>query len=181
VANVSVNNNMTGMMNLMGMRNIGAGPTNNIDRHFIEQMIPHHEDAIVMAELALERSQNPELKQFAQDIITTQSAEIDKMKQWYKSWFDANVPAVAVRGMGMMHGNMSNNEADIASLNSAADFDQAFLQAMIPHHQMAVMMASMLQVGTDRPEMNQLASDIIAAQTNEIKVMQQWQKDWDYD
>src|SRR3990167_754688 len=54
-----------------------------IDSHFIEQMIPHHEDAIVMANLALTSAEHKEIKTLANDIIKTQSEEIDQMKQWY--------------------------------------------------------------------------------------------------
>lgn len=50
---------------------------------------------------------------------------------------------------------------------------------MIPHHQMAVMMASMLKGGTNRSEMRQLADDIITSQTNEIDKMREWLKKWE--
>jgi uncharacterized protein (DUF305 family) len=50
---------------------------------------------------------------------------------------------------------------------------------MIPHHQMAVMMAQMLRSGTDRPELQQLADEIIAAQDKEIEQMQVWLGEWE--
>ena len=50
---------------------------------------------------------------------------------------------------------------------------------MIPHHQMAVMMASMLEDGTTRSEMKKLADDIITAQTDEIDQMRGWLKEWE--
>ena len=49
---------------------------------------------------------------------------------------------------------------------------------MIPHHQMAVMMANMLASSTNRPEMKKLAQDIIIAQTKEINQMREWYKAW---
>jgi uncharacterized protein (DUF305 family) len=63
-------------------------------------------------------------------------------------------------------------------LEQAADFDKAFIEEMIPHHQMAVMMASMLKAGSQRPEMQKLADDIILAQTAEIDQMRQWYQVW---
>jgi uncharacterized protein (DUF305 family) len=49
---------------------------------------------------------------------------------------------------------------------------------MIPHHQLAIMMANMLQSGTNRPEMQQLAKNIISSQSKEIQQMQAWYTQW---
>ena len=57
-------------------------------------------------------------------------------------------------------------------------FDKEFLSDMIVHHQGAVAMAQMVQETSKRPELLQLASDIISAQTKEIGMMQEWQKAW---
>ena len=53
------------------------------DRMFIEQMIPHHQDAIDMANLALVRAEHPEIRQLAENIIRDQSREISRMRSWY--------------------------------------------------------------------------------------------------
>src|SRR3989344_8258358 len=154
-----------------------------IDGHFIEQMIPHHEDAIVMANLALLRAEHPEIKALANDIIRTQSEEIDQMKQWYRSWFGKDVPDTFTgtghgMGSGMMHMGMMGDATDIDQLKTASDFDKAFIEEMIPHHQMAVMMAQMLANATNRSEMKQLAQSIIDAQTREINSMREWYRQW---
>jgi len=70
------------------------------------------------------------------------------------------------------------NDSDATRLEDAQDFDRAFVEDMIPHHQMAVMMASMLKDGTTRPEMKKLADDIITAQTSEISMMRSWLTNW---
>ena len=156
-----------------------------IDAHFIEQMIPHHEDAITMAKIAQVKAVHPELKQLADSIIKTQSFENEQMKEWYKQWFDRELPtgSAVMQRHGMMSGSgmhmgMLGNESDITNLENSENFDTAFLQQMIPHHQMAVMMASMLRNGTDRPEMKQLADSIINTQTNEIDKMREWLMLW---
>lgn len=153
-----------------------------IDSHFIEQMIPHHEDAITMADLALVRAEHPEIKTLANNITKAQSEEIEQMKQWYTSWFGNEVPNETFsmghgRGM-MMHGGMMGNETDIKALESATPFDKEFIEQMIPHHQMAVMMAQMLLRSTNRPEMKHLAENIISAQTKEINQMREWYRAW---
>lgn len=173
------------MMQMMGIRQgINGSPlANSLDQHFIEQMIPHHEGAIEMALLAQERSERPEILSLADAIIKSQAQEITQMQTWYKNWYGAEVPVDTTVGMGMgrgmMHGGMMGGQtSDIESLKTVANFDEAFLQEMIPHHQMAVMMAQMLLSGTDRPEMKQLGQDIIDAQEAEIEQMRSWLKEW---
>ncbi|OGI91929.1 hypothetical protein A2933_01600 [Candidatus Nomurabacteria bacterium RIFCSPLOWO2_01_FULL_46_18] len=154
----------------------------NIDRHFIEQMIPHHEGAVAMAELALEKSKRPEIKTLANAIIVGQSSEIEDMTVWYKNWFGKDVPKgnTAMMGGGMMLGNGMHmgGQEDMNSLETATDFDKAFIEAMIPHHQLAIMMAQMLKSGTDRSEMLSLANNIIESQSKEIEEMQNWYQSW---
>ena len=180
----SFRNNNYGMMQKMGFRQFdGANQANNIDKHFIEQMIPHHEGAIEMAKLAQEKSNRPEVLTLASTIIDSQSTEITQMQSWYKEWYGSDVPFDSTIGMGMgrgmMHGGMMGGQtSDIESLKSATDFDKAFVEEMIPHHQMAVMMTQMLQSGTDRSEMKQLALDIIKAQEAEIELMRTWLREW---
>lgn len=153
-----------------------------INVHFIEQMIPHHEDAITMANLSLTRAEHPQIKTLGNAIIKSQSEEIVQMKQWYKSWFGNEVPSVSVsmgHDMGtMMHGGMMGNETDAKTLENAKPFDKAFIEQMIPHHQMAVMMAQMLSSSTNRPEMRQLGENIVSAQTKEINQMREWYSAW---
>jgi uncharacterized protein (DUF305 family) len=160
--------------------------SNTMDQHFIEQMIPHHEDAITMAKLAPQKAQHEEIIQLSENIIDSQSKEINQMKSWYKSWFGKEVPTNST--VMIQHGMMSDNnsthmgmmgdEKDMESLSSSSDFDREFIRQMIPHHQMAVMMANMLKNGTNRPEMRQLAEDIIKAQRTEIEQMRGWLNDW---
>ncbi len=167
---------------LQGTGNKGA--TDAIDKHFIEQMIPHHEDAITMGKLALTKAQNPELKQLATNIVDSQSQEITQMKSWYKQWYGADVPQgrEVMDQHGMMgestHMGMMGDSTDMTNLEQSADFDREFVREMIPHHQMAVMMAQMLKKSTSSLEMRQLADDIIDAQTTEIELMRGWLKTW---
>ena len=147
----------------------------NIDQHFIVQMIPHHEGAIRMARIALERSERAEILSLANGIIDSQQKEIEDMRSWYTSWFGSVPPQ---GGMGMMH--MGGMEGDTSVLRnvSAAEFDREFMEQMIPHHEMAIMMAQMLESATNREEMKQLADNIITSQSREINMMRSWLKSW---
>lgn len=173
------------------------------EQHFIVMMIPHHQDAIAMADLALKRATHPEIKELARAIKTTQSQEIAQMQNWYKQWYNTEVPkwspgmGMGMHGMGMgMHGNQSQEigkfawqpgmgcmgmrmmQGNLVALENASDFDRAFIEEMIPHHQMGVMMTQMMLVNSNRPEMQQLGQNIINAQTTEINQMQQWYQKW---
>jgi uncharacterized protein (DUF305 family) len=164
-----------------------------VDQHFIEMMIPHHEDAIEMAELALSRAKRPEIKKLAQAIIKDQNREIEQMRSWYKKWYGTEVPATPMAGMGMrmhqgrgegmnqgmmrmsMHPDM---QMHLDTLKNSSDFDREFIREMIPHHQMAVMMSRMVVNSGTHPELRNLAQSIIKAQTSEINQMQQWYQAW---
>ncbi|RJQ33760.1 DUF305 domain-containing protein [Candidatus Parcubacteria bacterium] len=153
----------------------GSMMSQNIDQHFIVQMIPHHEGAIAMAEIALERSKRPEIISLANGIIEAQQKEIIDMQSWYQSWFGSAPPQ---GGMGMMHmGGMEGDTAVLASI-PAAEFDREFIEQMIPHHEMAIMMAQMLQASTERAEMKQLGDNIITSQSREIQQMANWLTTW---
>ncbi len=153
----------------------------NVDRHFIEQMIPHHDGAIAMAKLTLEKSKRSEILLFAGQIIEAQEKEITDMENWYKEWYGKDVSEYSSQINGMMnHGSMSMGsfEGDVSALNNAKDFDLEFIKQMIPHHEMAVMMAQMLLVGTSRSEMKTLANNIITSQSREIEMMRGWINLW---
>ena len=149
----------------------------NIDRNFIEQMIPHHNDAILMAEIGLEKAEHVEIKTLSENINRTQSEEISKMREWYKSWYDTDVPESST-GLGIMSGGLIGDETDIEMLESAKPFDKELIEQMIPHHQMGVMMATMLLRGTEREEMKTLAQAIIDTQSKEIESMRIWYSSW---
>nr|5FFA_A Chain A, CopM [Synechocystis sp. PCC 6803] len=148
------------------------------DQSFIEMMTPHHQDAIDMAEMALQKAEHPELKKLARNIIRDQEREIKEMKTWYQQWFKRPVPALSSQGMMGMHQGHGMMAMDLDALATAQNFDREFIRQMIPHHQMAVMMASNLKTNTERPEMDKLMDDIIRSQSAEIKQMKQWYQNW---
>jgi uncharacterized protein (DUF305 family) len=160
------------------------------DAHFIVMMIPHHQGAIAMSELALTRSRRPEIKALAQRIIASQSREITQMRQWYRQWDGSDVPSWGIgagygmgMGMGMSRGmgtgwGMPGFGTSLDALRSAPDFDRAFIEQMIPHHRMGVMMASHAQWNTQHPELRQLEAAMVRVQSQEIDQMAQWYQQW---
>jgi uncharacterized protein (DUF305 family) len=165
---------------------MGVGYT---DQHFIVMMIPHHEGAIAMAELALSRAKRPEIRALAKRIKASQIAENAQMRTWYRQWYGQEVPSwppgagwgwqsPRAGGMGMGGGMGMHFSTNLTALRQAADFDQAFLEQMIPHHQMGVMMASMAQTNAQHPELRQLEQEMVRVQSEEIQQMAQWYRSW---
>ncbi len=144
------------------------------DAMFIDSMIVHHEGAITMANQALSEAQRPEIKQLARAIIEAQQREIAQMKQWRAAWYPDLVDTGGLKtdeGHAMDMGPMSVPAGD-------APFDIRFIDAMIPHHESAIMMAQMAQQRAERPEIKQLAEAIIRVQSAEIEQMKQWRAAW---
>jgi uncharacterized protein (DUF305 family) len=60
---------------------------NPFDKAFIDAMIPHHQSAVEMAEVASEKSRNPRIKRLAENIVSAQQTEIEHMKAWRDQWY----------------------------------------------------------------------------------------------
>ncbi len=151
---------------------------NDADVAFAQQMIPHHEQAVEMAELAETRAESQEVRDLAADIEAAQGPEIETMTGWLEEWGEE----VDGDGMsGMDHGEMSSDdmpgmmsEEDMAALEAAtgAEFDQMFLTMMIEHHEGAIEMAKTEQAEGEFPDAVALAEDIESAQADEIEAME---------
>jgi uncharacterized protein (DUF305 family) len=161
------------------------------DAHFIVMMIPHHEGAIAMADLALQRSRRPEIRTLAERIRSSQSRENAQMRRWYRQWYGVDVPAWpgpgwgrgpgmgmgSGMGMGMGWG-MPGFGTSLDALRTAPDFDRAFLEQMIAHHRMGVMMASHAEWNTQHPQLRELEAAMVRVQSQEIEQMAQWYRQW---
>ena len=171
------NSNMSGMMDMKSSPNAAAQP---YDLQFLDTMTHHHQGAIDMAETAVKKTQNQELKAFAQKIISDQKKEIAQMKDWREKWYAGKPMAMNMEmpgmgdGMKMMMGDgMKKFEAA-----TGKEFDLMFLDMMTPHHQGATTMAKEALTKAEHPEIKSLANQIIKAQDAEIKQMADWKAKW---
>jgi len=147
------------------------------DGAFVTEMAPHHESAIEMAEIAIERAEHPEIEALARSIAASQGEEITELEAIHQRLFDAPVGEVDHGTLGLAEHEMGMS-ADLSSLESAKPFDRAFIDMMVPHHQGAILMARIeLEQGTD-DEAQALAEKIIEAQTTEIVEMNEWRAEW---
>jgi uncharacterized protein (DUF305 family) len=179
-----------------------VGMMGQFDQMFIDMMTPHHASAVAMAQVAETRAEDPELRALAQQIIVSQSAEIEQMQAWRNQWFP-DAPAMPMEQMMDMMGEMMDEmprsvmgtpgamagpggmgmrmdmEQEVTRLcTTTEDFDLAFIGAMIPHHQMAVAMAQVATMRAEHPELQALAQTMIDNQQREIEQMQTWRAAW---
>ena len=144
------------------------------DKAFIDAMVPHHQGAIEMAEVALKNAEHEEIKELSRNIISTQEAEIEELKAIKEQEFGTSeVPMEMSAGEMQMMGMTDPDE-----LANKDPFDKAFIDAMIPHHQSAIEMAQVAYRESDNPEIKALAEGIVDAQTREIAQMEGWRKQW---
>jgi uncharacterized protein (DUF305 family) len=147
------------------------------DGAFIAAMIPHHESAIEMAEIAQKQAEHPEIKQLADDIVATQDAEIKQMQTMHQRLFGQPVEGAEHGDLGL-DDEMMGMSMDMEDLKGAKPFDQAFIDAMVAHHQGAIRMAQVELAQGDDQEATDLAQAIIDAQSAEITEMNRWREQW---
>ena len=138
------------------------------DVMFAQMMIPHHEQAIVMSDLALKISANPEILALASAIRGAQAPEIEQMK----SWIDGD-DSDSHAGHGMsMDGMLSESEIETLRNSNGAAFDRLFLEGMIGHHEGAIEMVEIID-GSKNSEVKELAANIVSSQSAEITAMKE--------
>ena len=150
------------------------------DLQFIDTMTAHHQGAVDMAKIALTKSQNAELKTFAQKIIDDQNKEIAQMKDWRAKWY-AGKPAamnMEMSGMGDSMKMMTGDGMQKMEAATGKDFDIHFLDLMIPHHAGASVMAKEALTKAEHEELKTLSTQIIKEQEAEIKLMTEWKAKW---
>lgn len=155
-----------------------AATYNDADVTFAQGMIPHHQQAVEMAQLAEDRAESPELKQLASDIEAAQAPEIEQLTGWLEDW-GAEAPSDSMDHGDMGHGDSSSDMSgmmtaeDMTMLENAngMDFDQMFLTMMIEHHEGAVEMAETQVADGENPEAIAMAEEIISTQEAEIEQM----------
>ena len=145
------------------------------DERFIDAMVPHHQGAIEMAEVALENAEHEEVRALAEDIVSAQEAEIEvlraiKREEFGTSEVPAGMSAEEMEGMG--------NMVDPRELADQEPFDRAFIDNMIPHHESAIEMANAALKESENPEIREIAGAIVDAQEKEIAQMQRWREEW---
>ncbi|PAZ09618.1 DUF305 domain-containing protein [Streptomyces sp. SA15] len=158
--------------------NPAPGAFNDADVTFAQMMIPHHEQALEMAEPADGRASDAEIKTLAADIEKAQDPEIQTMKSWLKAWGKPESAEESMPGMdhgsgGMDHSQMSGmmSDEDMKKLEAAkgTEFDRMFAEMMIEHHKGAITMAEDEQKNGRNATAKKLAADVVKTQSAEVE------------
>ncbi len=147
---------------------------NDADVTFAQGMIPHHQQAIEMADIALGPSigASAQVRDLATRIKGGQDPEIQLMTGWLTAWAQ---PVQSNMGTGhdmSMDGMMSAEEMDSLGTITGADFDKMWMEMMVRHHEGAIAMAQTAKAAGSNTEVLALADQVIAAQQSEITEMQ---------
>jgi uncharacterized protein (DUF305 family) len=151
------------------------------DLQFIDMMVPHHEQAVMISKMAEQRAEHAELKTMARKMIDDQSREISEMKSMRKEWFasDATPP---MDKMPMPQGMESHPKMDVNAMHSqletAKPFDKAFIDMMIEHHKMAIHAAELQQQKGARAELKSAASKMATEQKKEVAHLESLRAQW---
>jgi uncharacterized protein (DUF305 family) len=140
------------------------------DVQFAQMMIPHHQQAVEMADLALQNdSASADVKALATQIKAAQDPEIQKMKGWLGQWGASESSGPMDHGAGGMM-----TDQDMSNLMGAngTEFDRMWLTMMIAHHQGAVTMAQDVLATTANADVKELATAVVEGQNKEIATMQ---------
>ena len=159
-----------GMPNMPGMGSSAspAADVNNADMQFTMMMIPHHEQAVEMADMILGKDGIDErVSTLAEQIKAVQGPEIELMESWLDDW---GTPMGDMGGMD--HGMMSDTDMQALEDASGVEASRLFLEQMIVHHQGAIDMAQTEVENGQNADVIALAEAIIASQTTEITTME---------
>jgi uncharacterized protein (DUF305 family) len=141
------------------------------DLQFIDQMIVHHQGAILSSEHMIADSERPELRQLAENIQSSQSEQIEQMRAWREQWYPDAEPTSEVMDSTQMEEMMGEGHMQEA-MTGGDTTDSMFLRMMIPHHQSAIGMSEQALERAEHPELRELAQRIIDEQAVEIGLME---------
>lgn len=147
-------------------------PTHNSsDVMFAQMMIPHHQQAIAMADMVLNPSRHASegLRNLATEMKSAQTTEVGTLTQLLEQWGE---PSSMHHHGEMMNGMLSNDELSVLADLQGPAFDQSWARAMMAHHRGAISMARDVETSGVNRKVRQLARDMVKAQRHEITLLQ---------
>lgn len=148
---------------------------NDADVLFAQGMIAHHEQAIEMADIALDPTigASAEVQDLATRIKDAQDPEIEAMTEWLTAWGQpVQMDTSGGHDMSGMEGVMTAEEMDALGAATGTEFDSMWLEMMIRHHEGAIAMSETVKAAGSSADVLALAEEIITAQQAEIDEMQ---------
>jgi uncharacterized protein (DUF305 family) len=142
----------------------------NFEIKFMTDMIDHHHMAVMMAEMCIAKAIHPELRSLCESIRSAQMAEIVEMQAWLQAWYGISYEPMMKPG--------DQQTMDRLAVLSGGDFEIAFMEMMIKHHEKAIKEGRHCLEKAYHPQLRELCQNIITTQSAEIALMQTWLCQW---
>jgi uncharacterized protein (DUF305 family) len=143
---------------------------NETDMAFVTEMIPHHERGVDAADLALTRAKHPQIRRSARELLQFQSTELANMRVVRDVLGEAGVEAGDL--------GVPRTQLDPRELRHATDFDRAYIDQMIPHHELAIRMGSAEREQGIHADLRRTATDVSDLARFQIRQMKRWRRAW---
>ncbi|MBM1171465.1 DUF305 domain-containing protein [Microvirga arabica] len=154
------------------------GENPGFDQSYMRRMAAHHGQGVELAQLAIDKAQDPYLRNLAHLMGADQKGEIAMFRQWWRSWFEGDLPPPSPPEHASMPGMLSAEQMESLRRTNSADFDPLFIALMTTHHQGAVLMADEALRRAEDIRLRLMAHATRHAQRGEIELMhktQGWQ------
>lgn len=160
---------------------------------FARDMQTHHLQAVQMSTLVRDRTEDPEIRQLANDIARTQQQQAGQMYGWLSvwglpqaspqpamAWMDEDAghepshgsSSAAAQGAPSMPGMATDDQLSELEEAQGREAERLYLELMIPHHQAGAAMGRAVLERTDNPVVTSLAQSIVTSQQAEIDYME---------
>ncbi len=184
---------LVGVAGLLGTATVAASARGTVnssgdrdvpyDLRFLDEMIMHHQGAVMSSEMMIADSERPEMRKLAESIARSQTGQIEQMRQWRGEWYPKAPATTGMTGCERMMDMMTGTGGMMGAMQGmdrmmGGDMDRMFLRMMIPHHRLAVEMAEEALEKAEHQEIKELARRIIEEQTAEIKLMEGYLEAW---
>jgi uncharacterized protein (DUF305 family) len=143
------------------------GKLSGQDAMFLQMMIPHHQQAVVISDYALTNSSNADVLKLANQVKAAQQPEITQMEKWLNDSGLGTDPGHSMDGMG---GMLTQDQLSMLAKSKGAAFDRLFLSGMIDHHKGAVAMVSMIS-NSNNSQIKEFGNQIRISQSAEIELV----------
>lgn len=137
---------------------------------YMTGMISHHQMAVHMGTMCVQKAEHEELRAMCDQIIAAQTAEIATLMGWLQAWYGSGVEP-------KMSGKDQREMEKLEAL-SGAEFEIEFMKSMIRHHFTAIVVSSECLLDADHPALIAMCQDIITAQAAEIRQLRNWLCEW---
>lgn len=150
-----------------------ASTATDYDLQFIDTMTKHHQMAVTMSDMAVQKASDAKVKEFGRKGAADQKKDIDRLSAWRGQWYPNSGDSASMQLPGASSMNMDMSHMQNTSGHA---FDMMFVDMMIPHHNGAIEMSRDAMQKAQRQELKDFAQETIAKQEKEIAELETWKK-----